>query len=82
MAVKSSVHAIFGVVIAPSQDLRALRAAMEYQPAEAPAAGTEVAHASLFQVGDTEHIILGTVCEELARNTYADGERNLCRRSQ
>ncbi|WP_415940233.1 hypothetical protein [Streptomyces sp. 039-1] len=70
MAVKSSVYAIFGVVIAPSQDLRALRAAMECQPADPPVAGAKVARASLFHVGDSEHIILGTVCEELEPNTY------------
>ena len=70
MAVKSSVYAIFGVVIAPNLDVRALRAALGGGPVDSPGTGTEFVHASLFHVGDSEHIILGTVCEELEPNTY------------
>ncbi|MEU9370423.1 hypothetical protein AB0D71_38305 [Streptomyces avermitilis] len=70
MSVKPSVYAVYGVVIAPSQDLGALHAAMEAQPAEPASWDPGFVRVHLFHVGDSEHIILGAAYEELEPNEY------------
>ncbi|WP_217236430.1 hypothetical protein [Streptomyces sp. AC555_RSS877] len=70
MSVKSSVYAIYGIAIAPSHDLGALHAALEARPAETASPAPGFVRVGLFRVGDSEHIILGTACEELEPNEY------------
>ncbi|WP_406834808.1 hypothetical protein ACICHK_00095 [Streptomyces sp. AHU1] len=63
-----SVYAVYGVAIEPPEDFRVLDSALATQgpPAELP--GPECAHVALFNVGDTDHVILGTASKPLASN--------------
>lgn len=70
MSVQTSVYAVYGVVIAPSQDLSALRAALEARPGEPASLDPEAMDVQLFTIGDSEHIILGTAYETLEPNSY------------
>ncbi|MET8030587.1 hypothetical protein [Streptomyces avermitilis] len=67
VSVKPSVYAVYGMVIAPSQDLGALRTALEAQPASLDPG---FVHVDLFSVGDSEHTIPGAAYEELKPNEY------------
>ncbi|MGW7646930.1 DNA cytosine methyltransferase [Streptomyces bobili] len=70
MSAKPSVYAVYGMVSAPSQDLSALHAALQAQPAVPTSPDPEFVHGGLFIVGDSEHIIVGAAYEELEPNEY------------
>jgi hypothetical protein len=70
MSVSHSVHAVYGVVVAPPRQQEALDESLRAQ-AHRPASGNSAdVHVQLFTVGDDEHIVLGAGYEQLGPNAY------------
>ncbi|GAA3592436.1 hypothetical protein GCM10022295_87550 [Streptomyces osmaniensis] len=70
MSVSHSLYAVYGVVVAPPREPRALDDALgaqAHRPADGDPARVRVL---LFTVGDSEHTILGADHEPLDPNTY------------
>ncbi|MFD5814679.1 hypothetical protein [Streptomyces sp. NPDC127038] len=63
-----SVYVVYGVAIEPPEDRRALDSALAAQRPAAELTGADCAHVALFNVGDTDHVLLGTTQKSLEPN--------------